>query len=27
VISLSGSIELGDNSSTPINAINPLTGF
>jgi type IV pilus assembly protein PilY1 len=27
VISLSGNLELGDNSSTPINAINPLTGF
>jgi type IV pilus assembly protein PilY1 len=27
LISLSGSIDLGDNSSPPINAVNPLTGF
>src|SRR5258707_8253593 len=27
VISLSGTLALGDNSSTPIDAVNPLTGF
>ncbi|HXI58411.1 MAG TPA: hypothetical protein VNO55_20230, partial [Polyangia bacterium] len=27
LINLSGSIDLGDNSSPPINAVNPLTGF
>src|SRR2546430_13147275 len=27
LISLAGSIDLGDNSTTPINAVNPLTGF